>query len=47
LLLGCLRLADELKIDLAFPTQTVHLITDGDAESRPLALHHGDRQESA
>jgi MscS family membrane protein len=47
LLLGCLRLADELKIDLAFPTQTVHLVTDGDAESRPLTLHQGAREESA
>jgi MscS family membrane protein len=46
LLLGCLRLADELKIDLAFPTQTVHLVTDGNAESQPLALHRGAHEGS-
>ena len=39
ILLGCLKLADDLKIELAFPTQTVHLVTDGDAGNVPLAVH--------
>jgi MscS family membrane protein len=39
LLLGCLRLAEELHIDLAYPTQTVHLVTDSDAPAPALPMH--------
>jgi MscS family membrane protein len=45
LLLGCLRLAEEHKIDLAFPTQTVHLVTGTETVSRPLTLHTGAVEE--
>jgi MscS family membrane protein len=39
LLLGCLRLAEELHIDLAYPTQTVHLVTDTETAAPALSLH--------
>jgi MscS family membrane protein len=45
LLLGCLRLADELQVGLAFPTQTVHLVTDDEA-APPVALRPAPQQES-
>jgi MscS family membrane protein len=38
LLLGCLRLAEELHIDLAYPTQTVHLVTETEAAGPTLSL---------
>jgi MscS family membrane protein len=38
LLLGCLRLAQELHIDLAYPTQTVHLVTDTETAAPALSL---------
>ena len=39
LLLGCLRLAEELQIELAFPTQTLHLVADGESAALPLLGH--------
>jgi MscS family membrane protein len=45
LLLGCLRLAEELQIDLAYPTQTVHLVTDPEVTAPALSLHTGGAGE--
>jgi MscS family membrane protein len=48
LLLGCLRLAEELQVELAYPTQTVHVVTDAEAASvalKPLHVHVGDGPE--
>jgi MscS family membrane protein len=47
LLLGCLRLAEELHVDLAFPTQTVHLVPDGDArQTLPLPAAANDEDDA-
>ncbi len=47
LLLGCLKLADELQINLAFPTQTVHLVTDADTAGPTLPLYHVPERSAA
>jgi MscS family membrane protein len=38
LILDVLRLAEQLKIELAYPTQTVHLVPHGEPASQPAAL---------
>jgi MscS family membrane protein len=38
LLLGCLRLAEQLRIDLASPTQTVQVVPDGETSGPALAV---------
>ncbi len=47
LLLGCLRLAEELQIELAFPTQTLHLVADGAGAALPLLGHARSAGETA
>ena len=45
LLLGCLRLADELQVGVAFPTRTVRLVT-GDESAPPVILRAPPEEEA-